>query len=149
MIDQSKKIALIRKIRRIQHGTPSGKAREIVLSLNDYFDGDTSEYCTILANTNEPLSSQEFHRFLQGIAAKPEVSHVLIRFYDYDSALDYDDAWINSDTVFVCTAASTAEVENWFSAVQPSSVYEERDLEEFANLPTMPSSYGLIAVWWD
>ena len=149
MIDQSKKLALIRKIRRIQSHTQGGKEKEVVLSLNDYFDGDTSECCAILANTTKQLSSEACRHFLDGIASRPEVPHILIRFYDYEDALDFDDSWINSDTVFISTSASLTEVNEWFNPLEPTTVEEVIDTKGFANLPAVPSGHRLFAVWWD
>ncbi len=148
-IDQAKKMALIRKIRRVQSQTHRGKEKEIVLSLEDYFDGDSSDCCTILANTRNPLSGPAFRDFLATIAAKPDVSNVLIRFYDYEDALDVDDAWINSDTVYVSTSASATAVHTWFETMEPSSVEAVSDRRSFANLPTIPDGHALFAVWWD
>jgi len=148
-IDQAKKMVLIRKIRRVRSQTHKGKEKEIVLSLEDYFDNDTSGCCTILANTRNPLSGPAFRDFLASIDAKPEVSKVLIRFYSYEDALDFDDAWINSDTVYVSTSASASEVQTWFDALEPSAVEEVTDRSGFANLPSLPDGHALLAVWWD
>lgn len=149
MIEHEKKMALIRKIRRVQSQTHNGKEKEIVLSLEDYFDGDASDHCVILANTRNALSGPAFHNFLGSIAAKPEVSNVLIRFYDYEDALDFDDAWINSDTVYVSTSASAAEVKTWFESLEPSSVEVVTNRTGFANLPSLPHGHALFALWWD
>lgn len=148
-IDQAKKVALIRKIRRVQSQTHRGKEKEIVISLEDYFDGDNSEHCPILANTGISLSAPALHDFLAKVAAKPDVSNVLIRFYDYEDALNFDNMWINSDTVFVSTTASATEVEKWFEPLEPTSVQGESNLADFANLPSIPDGHALFAVWWD
>jgi hypothetical protein len=146
VMDQTKKFALIQKVKDIQRDSP--KDKEIVITVDDYFDGNDESCCTILANAGQS-SSATFERFLRQIKNRDDVSNMFIRFYSYDDALDDPDSWINSDTVFVVTSASFEEVERWFESMEPSSVEEETDLSQFANLPSILSGHKLIAVWWD
>lgn len=146
-MDQLEKLNLIRQIRKIESHYPCGK--EILISIDDYFKGNDESHCSILANTSVNLSSKEFETFLRNLKSKDNVEDIFIRFYDYKDAIDYDDAWINSDTVFVITSADVEEVRIWFQEVQPSSIDEETCLNEFANLPSIPEKYRIIDVWWD
>jgi hypothetical protein len=43
------------------------------------------------------------------------VSGVFVRFYDYLDALEFEEAWVGSDTVCVITSAELAQVQGWFA----------------------------------
>lgn len=146
-MDQSEKFNLIRKIQEIESQCTCKK--EILISLNDYFRGNDEDNCIILANTSVNLSSKEFEKFLRALKRKDNVMDVFIRFYDYEDAVCYEDAWINSDTVFVITSADIQEVKSWFQELEPSSVNEEMCLNKVVNSPYIPEGYRIINVWWD
>jgi hypothetical protein len=66
--------------------------KETVLTLDEYFDGNTTEeYSTLCANTGKSPSAEELWRLLRGIEDKTEVSQVLVRVSDYDDAREYGD----------------------------------------------------------
>jgi len=146
-MDQSEKLNLIRKIQVLE--SKCTREKEILISLDDYFRGNDENHCIILANTSVNLSSKEFEKFLRDLKRKDNVMEVFIRFYDYEDAIDYEDAWINSDTVFVITSVDIRKVKSWFQELEPSSVNEETCLNEFVNLPYIPEGYRIINVWWD
>lgn len=146
-MDQSEKFNLIKKIQEIE--SQCTREKEILISLDDYFRGNDENNCIILANTSVNLSSKEFEKYLRALKRKDNVMDIFIRFYDYEDASCYEDAWINSDTVFVITSADIQEVKSWFQELEPSSVDEEMYLNEFVNLPYIPWGYRIINVWWD
>ena len=146
-MDQTKKLGLIQKVKDIQRRCP--KDKEIVMTLDDYFDGNDESCCIILANNTNLNSSADFERFLRQIKNRQDVSDIFIRFCSCDDALDDANTWINSDTVFVVTSASVDEVGKWFESMEASSVDEEIDLTKFSNLPPIQNGHKLIAVWWD
>jgi hypothetical protein len=71
-----------------------------------------------------------------------------VRFYDYADALESEDAWVGSDSVYLLTSASLDTVERWFSELEPADLWEE-DPYKFAELPEVPNGFRLVAVWWD
>lgn len=146
-MDQHKKLSLIRKIRKVEDSNPKGK--EILISVDDYFDGNDENCCNILANTCNLVSAKEFESFLNNLKKKNNVYDIFIRFYDYEDAIDFDDSWVNSDTIFVVTSAKENDVKEWFEYYSPSEVRKQTELGEFANLPSVPIGYDLISVWWD
>jgi len=146
-MNQLRKLDLIRKIRKVKSRNPRGK--EILISIDDYFKGNDEKICNILTNTLNDISSAEFEMFLRGVTNLVGVSNVYIRFFDYEDALDFDDSWINSDTVYIVTKANIDEVEGWFNKFQPSDIYRKSDLNEFANLPCIEEGFNVIGVWWD
>lgn len=140
-MDESQKFNLIRKIQEIE--SQCTREKEILISLDDYFRGNDETNCIILANASVNISSKEFEKFLRKVKRKDNVIDIFIRFYDYE------DAWINSDTVFVITSADIQEVKSWFEELEPSSVDEERYLDKFINLSYVPEGDRIINVWWN
>lgn len=144
-MDRAKLLALVNKIRAAGYS----RNTETVLSVEDYFDGNDEPHASVLANAGMAVSSQELRDFLLSIRAKQCVQDVWVRVYEFEDALEFGDAWISSDTVFVATTARGDEVREWFAHLRPSVVREETDLARFNNLPPVSSGFRLIAVWWD
>jgi hypothetical protein len=145
VIDQSKKLALIEHIKRRQISPGS----EILLGVGLYFDGYDEDHCTICANNIDSISTTQFAARLRAIEQRPDVSCVFVRFYTYDDALEDEDSWIGSDSVYIITSAGLDVVRGWFADFDVSDVWEETDLSKFADLPEMPDGFRLVAVWWD
>jgi hypothetical protein len=144
-MDRSKLLLLVDKIKARGYSYN----RETVLTIEEYFDGNDEAYSTICANNARPPSAQALREYLLAIRAKPSVSDVLVLVYEFEDALEYQDTWITSDTVYVITSASVREVEEWFRPLTPSDVSEETRLARFNNLPVIGEGSRLVAVWWD
>jgi len=144
-MDRTKLMRLVDKIKAAGYSNET----ETVLTLEEYFDGNDERCSMICANTGNQPSAQSLREFFDAIRAKPSVRDVLVRVYDFEDALEFQDSWINSDAIYVITSSSIANVGEWFMPLAPSEIYEEKDLKPFNNLPPMPDSYRLIAVWWD
>ena len=143
-IDPQKKSALIAYI---QGREASG--REILIPFRQYFDGYEDDQCTICANNPRSISTGNFKEKLQQIYERPQVAAVHVRFYEYDDALDDEDLWIGSDSVYVVTEAELSQVKKWFSGFGATDVWEETDFEKFDGLEQIPPGHRLVAVWWD
>ena len=144
-MDRTKLLALVDKIKAAGYSYDT----ETVLTIEEYFDGNDEAYENICANNEKPPSTQVMQDFLLSVRAMPSVSDVFVRVYGFEDAVAHQDAWINSDTVFVITSASDIEVEEWFRQLTPSEVSEETRLGRFNNLPAIPEGFRLVAVWWD
>lgn len=144
-MDREKLLKLVAKI------DAAGKSNdtETVLTLDEYFDGNTETYSNLCANTGRSPSAEELREFLRRIEQRDGVAHVLIRVYDYQDALESDDYWINTDTVFLVTNVGLNEIKTWFDPLMYSEVYEEKDLTNFNNLPPIPAGHRVVGVWWD
>jgi len=144
MIDQTRKRALIDYIKRCEamHG------QEVLITPDRYFDGYDHHHCTVCANVG-PFSTVDFAAKLQAIRNRADVAAAFIRFYEYADALEFEDSWIGSDSVYVVTSASADVVRNWFADLHPSDAWEEGDLTRFPDIKSMPQGHRLIAVWWD
>jgi hypothetical protein len=145
MIDQAKKSALIKHIKRQK--VLSDKT--LLLAPDLYFDGYDDAQCTICANNSKPVSTSKFAARLYDIQNRPDVSALFVRFYDFSDAEDCEDIWISSDSVYVVTAADLETVREWFSDFQVSDVWAENDYSKFVGLPKIPNDSKLVAVWWD
>ena len=144
-MDRSKLLRLVQKIKACGHAYDT----ETVLTIEEYFDGNDEAYSDICANNVSPPSTQALREYLLAIQAKPSVSDVFIRVCGFEDALEYQDSWIRSDTVFMVTSASISEVEEWFRPLTPSSISVETRLSRFNNLPAIGKGSRLVAVWWD
>jgi hypothetical protein len=144
MIDQIKKRALIEHIKQRQESND----RELLLAPHVYFDGYDDEQCTVCANVG-PFSTAQFVTRLREIRQRPDVAAVFIRFYDYDDALEFEDCWIGSDSVYLVTSASLETVRDWFEGLDVSEVWDESDITKFPDVSQIPDGFRLVAVWWD
>ncbi len=144
MIDQAKKKALIEHIKQRE----KSNAREILLAPDLYFDGYDDEHCTLCANVG-PFTTSHFAARLREIRQRPDVLAVFIRFYDYADALEFEDSWIGSDSVYVITSASLEAIRDWFADLQVSDIWEENDIAKFPDVSQIPKGFRLVAVWWD
>lgn len=122
---------------------------ETAIPIDMYFTGNDEECCIITCNTGENISSNYLYSQLAEVRNRPEVKDVLVRFYDYDDALQDDDIWINADTVWVVTCASVADVSKWVDHLCPTDIHEEEIGTNFVNPPEIPAGYRMVAIWWD
>jgi hypothetical protein len=143
-IDPLKKAALIACIQ-----SREAPEREILIPFQQYFDGYEDDQCTICANNTRSISTGDFSERLQQIQERAEVEAVYVRFYEYDDALENEDLWIGSDSIYILAKADLSQVRDWFSGFGVSDVWEERDLAKFDGLDEIPPGYRLVAVWWD
>ena len=144
MIDQAKKKKLIEHIKQRQ----ISNEQELLLAPDLYFDGYDDKQCNVCANVG-PFSTSHFAARLQEISQHPDVSAVFIRFYEYADALEYDDSWIGSDSVYLVTSASLGAVRDWFADLEVSDVWEENDITKFPDVSKLSAGFRLVAVWWD
>ena len=144
MIDQAKKMALVEHIQKRQSFSKS----EILLTPDLFLDGYDADHCTICANVTS-ISTNRFAARLRELGQRPEVSSVFVRFYDYVDALEDEDSWVGSDSVYIITSASLDAVRDWFADFEISDVWEESDFTKFDELPEILEDFRLVAVWWD
>src|SRR5262249_26693185 len=125
-------------------GPPSG-THEIVVSLEDFFIGNTdrgSIGCN-LGEQQPPIS--EFYRVLRDIRSKPNVQDVLVRIYDYNDPT----SWPYTDTIYIITSAPQKEIETWVSPLLPDEVHAEWMYGKPAAAPEPKPGMTPYSVWWD
>ena len=144
MIDQAKKKSLIEHIKNRQLLNGS----EILLSPDLYFDGYDDDHCSVCANVG-PFSTSRFVSSLKNLGRQPDVSAIFVRFYDYADAIEFEDSWVGSDSIYILTSASLETVRDWFSELEATDVWEETDITKFPDITQIPCGNHLFAVWWD
>jgi len=110
-----------------------------VVDLESFFNGN-NDRGSIGCNLDHP-GPQWFYDCLREIRDHDDVQDVLV------GISQIEDMWPFSDTVFVLTRASDAEVSGWFAVLQPDEV------ESYAGaLPAAPElqpGFKTYSVWWD
>jgi len=144
MIDQEKKRALIAYVQEREQSDN----REILLPTERYFDGYDHHHCTVCANAGAYPTSLFADR-LRAVAGRPDVQNLWVRFLDYSDALEFEDSWIGSDSVYVVTTAEPEAVLPWFADFKPSDAWEDKELTRFPDVAALRAGFRLVAVWWD
>ena len=139
MTDREKLIAKIET-----QSSPDG-VQEIVVSLEDFFTGnsDLGSIGCNLGPKQPPIA--EFYRVLRDIRSKPNVQDVLVRIYDYKDP----SSWPYTDTVYIISSASPDEVKQWVEPLLPDEVYGEWMYGKPSAAPDVKSGMVPYSVWWD
>jgi len=95
-------------LRRIGDVNDFSRPRPLV-SLSEFFDGN-DDPASIGYNLPDPPSPAEFAAVLGAIADRPEVDDVRIEVKDHEDP----DGWPATDSVWIVTSASAADVRSWF-----------------------------------
>jgi len=115
-----------------------------LLTLEEFFDGNDAvgSICCNLAPTPSP---SEVRSALERIRARPDVSDVRVQITMFD-----DPSWPFSDTVWVITGASAADVASWFDEALAPDECSEGWTEAVAFEPVaIPAGSKPVACWWD
>ena len=115
-----------------------------LLTLAEFFEGN-DVVGSIGCNLTPPPKPSAFYEFFKGIAARPEVADVRVQVTMFD-----DPEWPFSDTIWVITSASPAEVADWFDEeVRPDDCWS--GWTEGVTLEPCPIPPGMqpVACWWD
>lgn len=135
----NKKEKLIEKIHLI--GYPEN---EIVVSLEDFFNGNNDQG-SIGPNIHiDQPSPQEFYRHLLELKKSESVRDILIRIQDID-----DSDWPFTDTVYVISKLSTGELKSKLTDLQPDEIYEEWMYGKPINAPQIEDGFSIHSIWWD
>lgn len=135
----SKKDRLVHKI--FSTGYP---ANEIVVSLEDFFNGN-NDRASIGPNIHiDQPSPQEFYQKLSELKRSLKVEDVLIRIQDVEE-LD----WPFSDTVYIITKFSKEELFKELIELKPDEIYEEWMYGKPINAPEIKKGYSIFSIWWD
>jgi hypothetical protein len=142
---------LINKIRALSDQTP-----EVVVGLDEYFDGNWDE-SSLAPNMDAKPKLQECYRILKRIRDREDVQDVLVAIQETptpDDANDFD-MWPTSDTVYILTSCTLKQVKQWTKALMADET-ENRgqkwltyaDIKP-AGAPDLQSGMSVYALWWD
>ena len=145
-MDRQKLQHLIAKIDAVS----TSQDKETVLTLDEYFDGNTEEYSILCANT------EKNHRRLKsfaGFCARLKIRQT------------YHNCWCVSTTMTMHLNIAIAgsirtrfslsrrrridAVRDWFAPLAYSDIYEETDFRTFNNFPPVSHGFRVFGVWWD
>ncbi len=132
-------------IAKIEGQSPPGESREIVVSLEDFFTGNSNRGSIGCNLGDKQPAISEFYRVLREIRSRPNVQDVLVRIYDYDDPT----SWPYTDTVYIISSATPKEIEKWVSPLLPDEVHANW---MYGKPPAAPApNAGMIpySVWWD
>ena len=139
MTDRDKLIA------KIKAQTHPSELREIVVSLDDFFTGNSDPGSIGVNLGPDQRAIAEFHRVLRDIREKQNVQDVLVRIYEYDDPA----SWPYTDTVYIITSAPLTTVQEWVKPLLPDEVYAEWMYGKPPAAPEVQSGMTPYSVWWD
>ncbi|WP_298338399.1 hypothetical protein [uncultured Algibacter sp.] len=135
----NKKEKLVDKIYSI--GYPKN---EIVVSLEDFFDGN-NDRASIGPNIHiDQPSPQEFYQYFSELKKSEKVDDILIRIQDVE---DLD--WPFTDTVYIISELSTEELKSKLTDLKPDEIYDEWMYGKPINAPEIKDGFSIFSVWWD
>jgi hypothetical protein len=115
-----------------------------LLTLQEFFEGN-EVVGSMLCNCTPTPTPREIRDLLARIAARPEVMDVRVQVTMFD-----DPEWPFSDTVWIFTTASAAEVSSWFpKAVRPDEIREGWDDTLTYEPYAVPKGARILRCWWD
>jgi hypothetical protein len=117
-----------------------------MVTLEEFFEGN-GDWGSIGCNLPDPCSPAEFHALFRSIRDRDDVHDVRVEIQDVPD----ETSWPFTDTVWVVTSATAAEVESWFEErVRPDEVLDGMASHHPAAEPLdVPAGMRPVGVWWD
>lgn len=130
------------RVNRLGHPDERDTPRPL-LSVDEFFDGN-DEVGSIGCNLVDPPSPEVFHKLFRDIAARSDVADIRVQVTAFDMP-----EWPFTDTVYIMTTCSAAEVMSWFpEALRPDETW--RGFVDQAYEPyEVPTGFHPVACWWD
>ena len=154
MARKSKKLeqrnALIAKIMKL-YASRSGRGRNPVVSLEDFFEGNFDEESLAPNQVDEGRAKlKDCYRILKAIRDRVDVQDVLVEIHETPDADDEEDfdLWPSSVTVFILTKASTDDVAEWTEKLVPTEVLNGWKPPP-PGAPKLKPGMRVRALWWD
>lgn len=130
------------RVTRLGHPEDANTPRPLV-TVAEFFEGNT-EAGSIGCNLPDMPDPEVFHQLFKAIAQRPDVQDIRVQITAFDVP-----EWPFTDTVYVMTTASPAEVASWFpEALRPDDSwvgFAGQDCEPY----TVPAGTRAVACWWD
>lgn len=134
---------LLEKIEK-QGGFKPPYSRDILVSIEDFFEGNNAAGSFAANACTENLDVHEFYEILKDIKLKENVFEVWIVI------CDIDEEWPYSDTIYISTTANEDDIYKWFGDGFPSEVWQV-DCKECALIQTseLKNGFRVFGAWWD
>jgi hypothetical protein len=138
------KARLIQRLNRDGDFHDPGTPRPLV-TLEEFFEGN-NDPSSIGSNLSDPVGPAEFYALLKELRARPGVANVLVRVLDHDDP----EGWPNTDTVWVITSATPAQVRSWLSGrIAPDEVLDGfHEAGPMEGCP-LPRGHRAVGLWYD
>jgi hypothetical protein len=135
----NKKERIFKKIESL--GFPD---KEIVVSLDDFFDGN-DDYASIGPNIyeNQP-SPQEFYDTFKELIVSKDADEILVRISDVEG-LD----WPFTDVVYIISSQPLDDIKEKVTHLQPDEIYDGWMYGKPVNAGDVPSGKKVYSLWWD
>jgi hypothetical protein len=132
-------------VAKIEQQTVSRGSIEIVVALEDFFNGndDLGSIGCNLGSEQPPVT--EFYGVLKNVRSRPEVQDVLVRICDYSDPT----SWPFSDTIYIIAHTDLATVREWVAPLLPDEVYAEWMYGKPHAAPALDSAMTPYSAWWD
>jgi hypothetical protein len=126
-----------------------------VVGLDESFDHNWDENSLAVNQRGDgrpPLL--ECYRILREIRDRPEVQDVLVAIHEtpYADEPEDNDLWPDSDTVYVLSSASEADVAAWAAPLVPSDIGDKWSCKTGKKpkaAPELGPGMKVFALWWD
>jgi hypothetical protein len=146
--------ALIAKIME-QYDEGAGGEVLPVVSLEDFFESNWDEHSLAPNKAGDgrpPL--QDCYRVLKEIRNRRDVQDVLVAIHESPEADEEEDfdIWPDSDTVYVLSSGTRAEVTAWAAPLQPDDVGENWSCgtgKKPKAAAELQPGMKVYALWWD
>jgi len=127
-----------------RNGHPDNEETPVpLLTLSEFFIGNDVEG-SIGCNLDEIPKPSEFYSLLNEILKRSDVSDIRVQITAFDAP-----DWPFTDTIYIMTSNTEAEVESWFPEhMKPDDVWEGFTDLKFESYE-IPIGTHPVAVWWD
>lgn len=116
-----------------------------VVSLEDFFIGN-DDGGSVWCNVPNPVSPGRVFDILGGLRERDDVADVVMLVTQYDGGAD---EWPFSDTIYIITAAATAEVLSWLDRDYVPDEYWLATKPEELRMLNIPTGMHAVGLWWD
>jgi hypothetical protein len=115
-----------------------------LLTIAEFFEGNVYPG-SIGCNLSPVPEPSRFYELFKTIAARAEVKDIRVEITAFD-----DPDWPFSDTIFIMTTASPAEVGLWFEEdLRPDEISEGFRGRVTYEPYEIPAGTGAVLCWWD
>lgn len=129
-------------------GHPRGSGARPLLSLAEFFEGNDDDRSLGPQISGPHPGIQVLHDCLRSIAARADVSHVLVEAADAEWAYDSDDEWVVAERVIIVTSAPAETVAEWRRELGAAGQVKGLPQPPAANAPAAAEEQAIWQLVW-
>ena len=116
-----------------------------LVSLEDFFEGN-DDPGSIGCNLPGEVVPSEFYELFKSVRARSDVADVVVQISMHDDP----EGWPFSDTVWVITSATTAQVRSWVSErLAPDDLFDGFHADRPMATHPIPKGMRVVGLWYD